>query len=75
MDWTNQTHVAHSVPDDEINLLDYWRVIWKHWRTIGRLSVASVLSAMVVSFKMPKICEKASVPSGVRQKREGYAAR
>src|SRR5881296_58725 len=44
-------------PDDEVNLLDYCRVIWKRRRLIGWLFAASVLTAMVVSLLMPKIYE------------------
>lgn len=49
----------HSTPgpDDEINLLDYWRVIWKRRWLIGGGVVVSVLTAMVVTFQMPKIYE------------------
>lgn len=43
--------------DDEVNLLDYWRVIWKRRWLIGGLCVTTVLIAMVVSFLMPKIYE------------------
>ena len=39
------------------NGLDYWRVIWKRRWVIGGLFSASVLTAMVVSFLMPKIYE------------------
>ena len=42
---------------DEVNLLDYCRVIWKRrWLIVG-LFAASVLTAMVVSLLMPKIYE------------------
>jgi uncharacterized protein involved in exopolysaccharide biosynthesis len=57
MNQTNQTNVAPSVPDDEVNLLDYWRVIWKRRILIGGLFVAAVLTALVVSLLMPKIYE------------------
>ncbi len=40
-----------------MNLLDYWRVIWKRRWLIGGLCVAAVLTAMVVSLQMPKIYE------------------
>ena len=43
--------------DDEVNLLDYWRVMWKRRWLIGGLFSAAVLTAMVVSFQMPKIYE------------------
>lgn len=42
---------------DEVNLLDYWRVIWGRRWLIGGLFVAAVLTAMVISFQMPKIYE------------------
>ncbi len=46
-----------STADDEVNLLDYWRVIWKRRWLLGGLFAASVLTAMVVSLLMPKIYE------------------
>ena len=42
---------------DEVNLLDYCRVIWKRRWLIGGLFAASVLTSMVVSLLMPKIYE------------------
>jgi len=53
----NQAGPAQGGFDDEVNLLDYWRVIWKRWWLIGGLCVAAVLTAMVVSLQMPKIYE------------------
>ena len=56
-------HQAHPmrVPEggypyeDEINLLDYWKVIWA-WRwMIAGLCVVTVFTAMVVSLMSPKI--------------------
>ena len=44
-------------PDDEVNLLDYCRVIWKRRWLIGGLFTASVLTTMAVSLLMPKIYE------------------
>lgn len=44
-------------PDDEVNLLDYWRVIWKRRWLIGWLFAASILAASVVSLLLPKIFE------------------
>ena len=52
MDATTQQSQS---PDEEINLLDYWRIIWKRRWLIGRLCVVSVLTAMVLSVLMPKI--------------------
>src|SRR5437867_2875793 len=42
---------------DEVNLLEYCRVIWKRRWLIGGLFAASVLTSMVVSLLMPKIYE------------------
>jgi uncharacterized protein involved in exopolysaccharide biosynthesis len=43
--------------EDEISLLDYWRVIWKYKRFIGVLFSIAVLSALVFSLISPKIYE------------------
>jgi len=43
--------------EDEINLLDYWRVIWKYKWFIGVLSSTSVVVAMVFGLLSPKIFE------------------
>jgi len=43
--------------EDEVNLLDYWRVIWKRRWMIGGFCTAAVLTAMVISLMMPKIYE------------------
>jgi len=53
----NQAGPPQGEFDDEVNLLDYWRVIWKRRWLIGGLCVAAVLTAMVVSLQMPKIYE------------------
>ncbi|HIB53277.1 MAG TPA: hypothetical protein EYO39_00385 [Nitrospirales bacterium] len=43
--------------EDEINLLDYWRVIWA-WRwMIGGLCVVAMFTAMVTTLMTPKIYE------------------
>jgi uncharacterized protein involved in exopolysaccharide biosynthesis len=56
---TTETHQSAPLPDydEEVNLLDYCRVIWKRRRLIVGLLAASVLTAMVVSLLMPKIYE------------------
>jgi len=43
--------------DDEINLLDYWRVIWKFKWLIGVLCSTSVIAAMILGLLSPKIYE------------------
>ncbi len=53
----NQTNPLPSFQDDEVNLLDYWRVIWSRRWLICGLVMASSLTALVVSLLMPKIYE------------------
>ncbi len=48
---------SKSYVNDEVSLLDYWRVIWKRRWMIGGLCVAFVVVAMAVSLSMPKIYE------------------
>ena len=43
--------------DEEVNLLDYWRVVRKHLRLIVVLYVIAVLTTMGYSLWMPKIYE------------------
>ena len=47
--------------EDEINLLDYWRVIWKRKWLIGSVFAAAVVAAMVVSLLMPKYYKSTTV--------------
>jgi tyrosine-protein kinase Etk/Wzc len=42
-------------PEEEINLLDYWRVIWKRRWIIGGVWLSAVLAALVVSLLLPKV--------------------
>ncbi|MBI4527083.1 MAG: hypothetical protein HY695_25080 [Deltaproteobacteria bacterium] len=46
-----------SFGDDEVNLVDYWRVIWKRRRWITVLFSTSVIAALVFSIFSPKIYE------------------
>lgn len=55
-------HSASSVPsqqpaayDDEVNLLEYWRVIWKRRWLILAMFSAAVSVALMVSLQLPKI--------------------
>jgi len=41
--------------DDEITLLDYWRVLWGNRWLIGILSTISVLAALILGLISPKI--------------------
>lgn len=58
-------------PDDDVNLLDYWRVIWKRRWMISGISVAAVLTAMVVSFLMPTIYESTTTLLPTLDSKEG----
>ncbi len=58
MNQTNQTNQTNQMnQDDEINLLDYWRVIKKRSKLILALFLVSVISAAVVSLYMTPIYE------------------
>ena len=46
-----------SSDEDGINLLDYWRVIWKYKWFIGILCSSSVLAALIFGLLSPKIYE------------------
>ncbi|MGH7256704.1 MAG: GumC family protein [Nitrospirales bacterium] len=43
--------------EDEVNLLDYWRVMWKRRRLIVGLCTVAVAAALGASLMMPKIYE------------------
>jgi uncharacterized protein involved in exopolysaccharide biosynthesis len=49
--------IYRPADDNEINLLDYWRVVWKYKWLIGALFVSSVTAALVVSLSSPNIYE------------------
>lgn len=53
----NATTQQTQAPDDEVNLLDYWRVLWKRRWVIGGLCLSAVSAALVVSLLLPKIYE------------------
>ncbi len=51
-------HQNQGLPvEEEINLLDYWRVVWKYKRLIAILFSTTVLAAMTFSLLSPKIYE------------------
>ena len=41
--------------DDEINILDYWRVMVSHKRFIGGFVAAVTIAAMIISLILPKV--------------------
>jgi len=51
----DQRYLSHD--EDEINLLDYWWVIWKYKWLIGVLCSISVIVAMIFGLLAPKIYE------------------
>jgi uncharacterized protein involved in exopolysaccharide biosynthesis len=57
--------------DDEVNLLDYWRVVWKRRRLIGGLFVSAVMTALVVSLLLPKIYESTATLLPSLESKEG----
>jgi uncharacterized protein involved in exopolysaccharide biosynthesis len=65
MNHTKQTNQINNLPsnslaDEEVNLLDYWRVVWKRRRLIGGLFVSAVMTALVISLLLPKIYESST---------------
>lgn len=43
-----------ELPDEEINLLDYWNVIWRRKYLLIALFIVSVIVTMIYSFQLPK---------------------
>jgi uncharacterized protein involved in exopolysaccharide biosynthesis len=56
------------VEEDEINLLDYWRVIWKRRKMIGQVVVAVVSLTVVISLFMTNIYQSKAVITPVAAK-------
>ncbi|MDO9558158.1 MAG: Wzz/FepE/Etk N-terminal domain-containing protein [Syntrophales bacterium] len=54
--------------EDEINLLDYWRVIWKRRKLIGWVIVAAVFLTVVISLMMTNIYQSKAVITPVATK-------
>jgi len=55
MNKKDESDLLEMEREDEINLLDYWRVIRKRWRIIAWIYGVSVVTAAVVSFLMTPI--------------------
>jgi uncharacterized protein involved in exopolysaccharide biosynthesis len=60
---TENSKLAEPVfaSSDEINLLDYWRVVRKRKMLIGSLFALSVIAALVVSLALPKYYKSTTV--------------
>jgi uncharacterized protein involved in exopolysaccharide biosynthesis len=65
--------------DDEINLLDYWRVLWKRkWMIVGLVFVAVFGAGSYSYFVMPKLFEskvRSSVPGNPAGEAQGSQPR
>jgi uncharacterized protein involved in exopolysaccharide biosynthesis len=57
--------------DDEVDLLEYWQVIWGRRWLIGGLVFASSLTALVISLLMPKIYESTATLLPALETKEG----
>src|SRR3972149_931359 len=44
-----------NISNDEVNLLNYWKVIWKRKRLLLGMFLAITIGTAVVNFLMPKI--------------------
>ncbi len=64
-------YLTPGCEEDEINLLDYWRVIWKRRKLIGYIVVATVLLTVVVSLFMTNIYQARAVITPVGSKDGG----
>ncbi|MDA8125059.1 MAG: Wzz/FepE/Etk N-terminal domain-containing protein [Deltaproteobacteria bacterium] len=58
-------------PNEEINLLDYWRVIWKRRRMIAGLAIVTAIAALVISLFMTDIYRAKAVIMPVAAKDSG----
>jgi len=60
--------------EDEINLLDYWRVLRKRQKLIIRVVVAAVLVTVVISLMMTNIYQAKAVITPITSKESGAGA-
>jgi uncharacterized protein involved in exopolysaccharide biosynthesis len=61
--------------EDEINLLDYWRIIWKRRKTIGWIVAITIVITAAILFSMTDIYRAKAViiPVGVKENGGGSA--
>lgn len=60
--------------EDEINLLDYWRVIRKRWKIIAWVFVISVYTAVIVSIRMTPIYKARATVMPIGSSGDGVSA-
>ena len=65
------TPLTPKIEEDEINLLDYWRVIWKRRRMIGYIVAATVVLTAAYSLTMTNIYQAKAVIMPVSAKGGG----
>jgi uncharacterized protein involved in exopolysaccharide biosynthesis len=58
---TEPNNQANEIKDDEVDLLDYWRVIWRGKRLIILIVVVSVFTTAFISLFMPNIYQATAV--------------
>jgi len=66
-----KTSPPHGYDEDEINLLDYWRVIWKRRKLIGYIVAAVVVLTALYSLTMTNIYQAKAVIAPVTGKDGG----
>lgn len=66
-----QKNYEQGHEEDEINLLDYWRVIRKRQKLIVRMVIAAVLTTVVISFLMSNIYRAKAVITPISSKESG----
>ncbi len=57
----NQMNQTNQTNDDEINLLDYWRVIWRGKMLIVLIAIFTVFTTAFISLLMPNIYQATAV--------------
>jgi uncharacterized protein involved in exopolysaccharide biosynthesis len=57
-----------TIEDDEINLLDLWRVVWGHRKMISRIVLITVVATAVVSLIMTNIYQSKAIIAPVTPK-------
>ncbi len=65
---TENAKIQDLTPEDEINLLDYWRVIWKRRKMIVRLAVVVPVLTAVISLFMTNIYQAKTIIAPISSK-------
>ena len=65
------SELNQEIPDDEINLLDYWRVIWKQKFIITGIVLATVLFTVIYSLSITDIYVSTAIIAPVGNEKGG----